>query len=235
MSHNVIQLPQLQAVFSQTIPKHVILMVTGGQAPEPDWLHAAAANRKIWCIDHGLDCCYQAKLLPQLLLGDGDSASPEAWQWAMDNQIPIEQHPCDKDDTDSQLAFAKAQTENSFIILTGAMGGRFDHAFSTIFTLGHSRLQGCIADNREAIFFLRGNDSLELIPSCQPKAISLLPLTTSAAGVSFEGVKWPLHHATLNQGYPYAISNVPRASKMKVSLEKGIIAVYLCWSAAETK
>lgn len=235
MSLNIIQLPQLQAMFSKAIPQQSILMLTGGQPPEPAWLQATAQNRKIWCIDHGLDSCYRARLLPQLLLGDGDSASPQAWQWAIDNQVPIEQHPCDKDDTDSQLAFARAEAEDAFIILTGAMGGRFDHAFSTIFTLGHSKLQGCIADDNEAIFFLRGNESIELMPNCQPKAISLLPLTTIAAGVSFEGVKWPLHHATLKQGYPYAVSNVPRASKMKVSLEKGIVAVYLCWSAAETK
>ena len=29
-------------------------------------------DRRLWCVDHGLDYCYAANLLPERLIGDGD-------------------------------------------------------------------------------------------------------------------------------------------------------------------
>lgn len=235
MDHNILQLPQVTVRFSADMPQHDICLIGGGRQPEQAWLQAVISQRQTWCIDHGLDSCYQLQHVPELVLGDGDSATKAAWQWALDVQVPLEKHPCEKDDTDTQLALHKAAEENAFIILTGALGGRFDHAFSTIFSFGHSGLSGCIADETEAIFFLKDSSALELLPVQPPKAVSLLPLTSTAQGVSITGVRWPLAQTTLNQAYPYAISNVQTASQMKVSLEKGLLAVYLCWQEAETK
>ena len=109
------------------------LLVVAGRAPEAAWLREAAKGREVWAVDHGLDACLAAGIRPQRLIGDGDSTAPAAWQLAKEQHIPIEQFPVEKDDTDTQLALKLAR-EAGFpaAIVTGAFGGRFDHALSTV-------------------------------------------------------------------------------------------------------
>lgn len=206
-----------------------LMLVSGGRAPSEGWLKDVASHRVLWCIDHGIDCCYSAGMLPQKLIGDGDSASSLAWNWAERNNVPIARFPVKKDYTDSQLAFSLAESAGYFVILTGAMGGRFDHTYSTIFSFGHSHLQGCIADDNEAVLFLRNKESINLNFLRRPKAISLLPLTDITEGVSIDGVLWPLEDAILRQNMPYAVSNELKTDNIHISIRSGILAVYICW------
>ena len=43
-------------------------------------------------------------ILPDKLVGDGDSASPEAWKWAADSGADVRKFDRDKDLTDFQIA-----------------------------------------------------------------------------------------------------------------------------------
>lgn len=232
---NILLLPDVRIEFQPQHNRHTnigqeLLLVSGGRAPSESWLKQAALGREVWCIDHGIDCCYKAGLLPQRLIGDGDSASPLAWQWAEENNMIIARFPAKKDYTDSQLAFKMAESDGRFVVLTGALGGRFDHAYSTVFSFGFSRLCGCIADDKEAVFFLRQQETITLNFLRLPKAISLLPLTNITEGVSIDGVYWPLHDTALRQSNPYAISNEAVSSKVRCSLSAGVLAVYICWN-----
>lgn len=226
---NAISLPEVYAGYSAHLPPGELLLAGGGRAPAADWLCQAAGGRQLWCIDRGIDCCHRAGLVPLRLIGDGDSATAEAWQWAEENNVPIEKFPVKKDYTDTQLALDMAAAEQKYVVLTGAMGGRFDHAYSTIFSFGHSNIQGCIADEQEAVFFLRGKEKINLALSRQAKAISLLPLTATASGVTIQGVYWPLQDAELTQELPYAVSNEADGEKITIALADGILAVYICW------
>ncbi len=58
----------------------------------------------LWAVDSGVDPCFEAGILPDKLVGDGDSASPEAWQWAVDNGSDVSKFNRDKDLTDFQIA-----------------------------------------------------------------------------------------------------------------------------------
>ena len=128
-----LQLPQLRLQGPLACFQDACLLVVGGRAPEAAWLREAAKGREVWAVDHGLDACLAAGIRPQRLIGDGDSAAPAAWQLAKEQHIPIEQFPVEKDDTDTQLALKLAR-EAGFpaAIVTGAFGGRFDHALSTV-------------------------------------------------------------------------------------------------------
>lgn len=228
-----ITLPEFHAAYSSPLPREELLLAGGGRAPSGSWLRQAAMGRELWAIDRGVNCCCHAGLIPAKLIGDGDSATAQAWQWAEQSSVPIVKFPIKKDYTDTQLALEMAVSEQKFAILTGAMGGRFDHAYSTVFSFGHSNLQGCIADEQEAVFFLRGQEQLSISFRRHAKAISLLPLTAVASGVTIQGVYWPLQEAELVQGLPYAISNEALAEKISVSLSEGILAVYICWQEKE--
>ena len=228
--NNCLVLPGLQIEYqSHHKTDQELLLVSGGRAPSERWLKNVASHRMLWCIDHGIDCCYSAGLLPQKLIGDGDSASSLAWSWAESNDVPIARFPVQKDYTDTQLALEMAESAGYFVILTGAMGGRFDHAYSTIFSFGHSHLHGCIADDREAVLFLHQKESINLNFLQSPKAISLLPLTKKTEGVSIDSVLWPLEDAVLHQSLPYAVSNELKNNNACISLKSGILAVYICW------
>jgi thiamine pyrophosphokinase len=233
-------LPQFNATFSRPLPQTRTLLVAGGRAPQNAWLKEAAANKDIWCADHGLDACIAASLTPQHLIGDGDSASSSGWAWSKAHHIPTEKFSPLKDLTDTQLALQKIKEtyETTFVIFTGVWGGRFDHAFSNIYSLQgfcDKHFSGCAADDKEVLLFLKGTNHVSIDFSLLPESISLLPLEPNCTGVSIDGVYWPLDKVELNTTLPYAISNKLAASskQVKVSLTAGIIGIYCQWNEKE--
>ena len=103
--NNVLKTPKLNlAASSLQAPQ---LLITGGRAPKADWLNQLCDMNnfvKIIAADHGIDSCQNANLTPDLLIGDGDSASASAWQWAAEQHVPTQKYPRAKDYTDTQLA-----------------------------------------------------------------------------------------------------------------------------------
>lgn len=227
-----LQLPQLRLQGHLCFFQEACLLVVGGRAPEAEWLREAARGRSVWAVDHGLDACFAASILPQRLIGDGDSASPAAWQLAKEQAIPTEQFPVEKDDTDTQLALQSAGKAGfPAAIITGAFGGRFDHALSTAMSCAFAPLPCLLADEREALIFVHGGESLTCTPAKAPKAISLLPFSQRCEGVEFTGVHWPLSGATLEERSMRAISNVlePGSSSLTLSLASGLLGLYFVW------
>ena len=225
-----IALPNIQISYSSTLQlSRELLLVGGGREPADDWLRDVAANREIWCIDKGIDICYQLKALPKYLAGDFDSCHLESLTWATKKGSIIDAFNRDKDFTDTQAVLDKAKAANAYTILTGALGKRFDHTLSTILSFAHHRLPGCIVDEQESIFFLYPEESITLTMVNPPKAISLFPLTAQVQGVTTQGLKWELTKAELTQTNPYAISNEQKNNdKITISLETGILAIYIC-------
>ena len=94
----ILQLPQLCLQGALSCFQQACLLVVGGRAPEVEWLRKASEGRIVWAVDHGLDACLAAGIVPQRLIGDGDSAAPAAWHFAEKKGIPIEKFPPEKDD-----------------------------------------------------------------------------------------------------------------------------------------
>ena len=203
------------------------LLVLGGRAPEPDWLRKVSVGRKIWALDRGADACRAAGVVPTRILGDFDSVSDGAREWAERMGAKADRYCPDKDDTDFQLALRLLSGD---VVVTGCWGGRFDHAFSNVFSSLWAMERGVkvlwFADEREVLFPLRGPAKLELDFEILPSALSLLSLTAFCEGVSIENVKWPLDEADLAQGSPREISNVPLGRPVRVEVRSGVLGVY---------
>ncbi len=232
MTIHTIQLPQLSIQYRYPLPNSQHLLVLGGRPPAEDWFLETRKSRTLWAVDHGVDLCYRLKTSPALLIGDGDSSSPCAWKWAESLDIPVLRHSPKKDFTDTQLALQELNKfPESFILLTGAFGGRQDHAFSTILSAAFSGLPIGLADEKEACFFLHDTDILTIRTIVRPKTISLLPLTTTCEKVCIQNVAWPLRDVCLQQAKPYAISNelLPNTDSFQIALGKGCLGVYLYW------
>ena len=227
MTHDRLILPQAVVAYPHPLPQEQQLLVLGGRPPALSWLQEVSHGRILWAIDHGIDVCHKADILPEYLLGDWDSASHDAWHWAVAQGIPANTYPSEKDLTDTQLALERLP-QDGFALITGAFGGRFDHTFANIFSCAHAKTSCCLADEKEILLFLKG--TMELYISCKetPQAISLLPITDECHGVTIEDVHWPLKDACLLQHTPTTISNVLEdKNSFSVSVQKGILGVYL--------
>ncbi|MBP2655436.1 MAG: thiamine pyrophosphokinase [Firmicutes bacterium] len=235
--NNLLTLPQVQFLFKNELPRSQILLVAGGRPPSKEWLTIAAATYPIWAVDRGIDICQASNVIPLLLIGDGDSATPEGWTWGTTLGIPVEIHPPEKDLTDLQLALQKLGLlyDQAAVVVTGVWGGRFDHSFSNIFSLlgcGQFGISGyCAADESEVLVLLKGHDSVKIHAPCKPDVVSLLPLSPYCSGVFIDGVHWPLSAVELTIGLPYSISNRPtkNPTDITVSVEKGCLGIYMCW------
>ena len=206
--------------------------MTGGRAPDIDWLAEVAGGRKIFCVDRGIEICRACGLVPEILIGDFDSANQTSVEWARTKKIPVERHPVDKDLTDTQLALNRvAEIFGEHVaILTGCFGGRVDHLYSTIFTCAASERKIFLADEREIIFFVTGGEIFDVTFRQKPLALSLLPVTEICTGVTIKNVRWELDGATLTQNFPNAISNRVTGEKISVGVESGKLAIYLCFA-----
>jgi len=229
-------LPQAQVSYKSEptgggSPVH--LLVLGGRAPEPNWLRSAASDKIVWAVDRGADVCMSAGITPHHVLGDFDSISKEGETWLrrLGPEVEIERYTTDKDYTDFQLCLKRVK---GYLLVTGCWGGRFDHAFANVFSALWGLEWGAgvvaFADESEVLIPLSSKEqqgaALELRLLSKVSAISLLPLCESCEGVDIRGTKWELSGATLAQGRPYAVSNVPTGEKVSVKIESGIIGVY---------
>ncbi|VBB08197.1 thiamin pyrophosphokinase [Lucifera butyrica] len=235
---NTFVLPQAAVEFVNPLPEKQVLLVAGGRSPDGLWLtELAAAHPAIWCADRGIDVCYQYGLLPERLIGDGDSASSEAWNWARRQAVFVEQYPVDKDLTDLQLLLQRVGDVygESTVVATGCWGGRFDHLWSNVISLtggpDHGIHACCLADEKELLVLLHGKNGVKIGLKKEVTAISLLAFTPVCQGVSIKQVKWPLTAVTLRYAMPYAVSNLPAAggTSFQVAVDSGCLGVYCCF------
>ena len=60
-------------------------------------------------IDRGLEFCYRNRIVPQYILGDFDSISPEVINWYRSRkEIPIREYKPEKDATDTRMGMELA-------------------------------------------------------------------------------------------------------------------------------
>lgn len=156
----------------------------------------------IIAADGGYLHCDRMGLVPDVILGDFDSAPPP-------DRPDIVVYPSHKDDTDCMLALREGIARNaSDFLLLGCTGGRLDHTLAAIQSLGWLQEHGArgrILDDSHLLTLLGDGDSLEVAHGCQ--YISLLSLSDSCEGVSISGVEYPLHNHTLTGSFPLGISN----------------------------
>ena len=208
-----------------------ILFVSGGRPPSREFFLSVAGGRKIFAVDKGVEVCRACAVVPNFLIGDFDSANPSAVEWAREKNIPAEKFPADKDLTDTQLALNRAAEifGEHVALVTGAFGGRVDHLYSNVFTCAALDRKIFLADEREIIFYVKGGEDVAIKFFREPLAVSLLPMTTTCAGVSTKNLHWELDAATLTQNFPNATSNRADDEKIFLSVGSGTLAVYFCF------
>ena len=139
-------------------------------------------------------------------------------------------------ETDTELAvLAALDAGATHLVITGALGGRWDHSLANILLLAHPRLAGinaCIVTADTEIRLARGPATAALA-GAQDDLVSLLALSPTVAGITTAGLHFPLRDEPLVLGLGRGISNVLLTDRAQVTLATGDLLVVVTHTAQQ--
>ena len=181
-------------------------------------------------IDRGLEFCYKYNIVPQYILGDFDSISPEVLRYYESRYIPLERYKPEKDATDTRIGLELAlKLKSRKIFLLGATGGRLDHFMANLKSLLSPLEQGCqpwILDSQNAITLL---DRGTKITKDQQfvKYISFFSMGDRVEGVTLKGFKYPLEDYTLLNSEEIGVSNELEDETGEITFRSGVVLMIM--------
>lgn len=176
------------------------------------------------CADAGYETAQKYQIVPDLVVGDFDSAAKRPPKTVKTLSLPVE-----KDVTDTMYAAMRglALGFRSFV-LVGCLGGpRFDHSLANLevlrYLLEHGG-RGLLADEHTKAFLL--HDGRLRMTGVKGATVSVFPYGCASCQVSYTGLQYPLHHDTLTcGGFPMGVSNLVAADPAEIRVHAGIALV----------
>ena len=161
----------------------------------------------VLAADGGLDRCIRLGILPDLLVGDMDSAKTGWDKFVREHNIPVIRHPVRKDKSDLELAIEEAlKITPGEIVLSGVIGGRTDH---TLFNL---QLLHTILDEGVPCRIVTCRE--EITPARSPHTINAPPGNSGITGALQQGNRRHFGGVLISPGQPGPKArNVPGAFK----------------------
>jgi thiamine pyrophosphokinase len=208
----------------ESVSNEVVVVVAGGNPPDPDGLRQVPLGVPVIAADKGLEHAIALGLDVTVAVGDFDSASPDVVARAEAGATTVERHPAEKDATDLELALDRAlsMSPERIVVLSGD-GGRLDHLFSTLLLLGSSRYESVEIDafiGAARVYVVRGERAIEGEPG---ELVSLFALQGPAEDVRTEGLSYSLDGETLEPGSTRGVSNVLVGERARVSVGSGVL------------
>lgn len=174
--------------------------------------------------DGGLAHLLQLDLVPNLLIGDLDSASPEQVVQVEDCGCEVHRYPVDKDETDLELALMAAVNSGcERITVIAGLGGRLDQTLANIHLLGMPQFTGIdvrLDDGEEEVFQILDQAVIHGAPG---DILSLLPISATVHGISTFDLKYPLNQEDLQYHQSRGISNVMLKPSVRIKIESGVL------------
>jgi len=206
------------------VSEEVVVVVAGGSLLAPPTAAFVPPGAPVIAADSGLDQALELGLEVSVAVGDFDSASPGALEAAESSGVRIERHPAEKDATDLELALdlAIAMAPERILVLAGR-GGRLDHELSALLVLASGRYAAAQVDARvgEArVHVIRGERELTGEPG---ELVTLLAVNGPAAGVTTNGLAYPLRAETLEPGSSRGVSNTFVSDVARVAVGDGVL------------
>lgn len=206
----------------------VALVFAGGDPLVAGTLRDLPDHDLVIAADSGLEHAIAAGYVVDVVVGDLDSADPEAVAAAIAEGAVVERHAAAKEATDLELALAAARDRDcSRAVVVGGHGGRLDHFVANVLLLASPELSALTIEARLAdarVLVVR--DTVELRGS-PGELCSLLAVGGAAHGVRTEGLEFPLRGETLYPGSTRGVSNEFVDDDAVVSLDEGVLLVVL--------
>jgi len=197
-----------------------VVVVASGDGPD---LTLPAAGRVV-AADGGLLRAQALGLDVDVVVGDLDSATPEAIAAAEAAGARIVRHPQAKDATDLELALDEAVALGARrVLVVASAGGRLDHLLGSLLVLAAERYEALELDalvGEALVHVVRGERTMHGAPG---ELLTLLPLGGPATDVTTDGLEYPLRGETLAPGTTRGVSNVFVEREARVALERGVL------------
>ena len=197
-----------------------VVVVASGQGPAV----SVPAARLVVAADGGLDRAVSLGLAVDVVVGDLDSASPAALEHAEANGARIVRHPQAKDATDLELALDEAAALGaSRVLVVGSDGGRLDHLLASLALLAADRYTALEIDALVGEAYVHVVRGARRLHGAAGELVTLLPLGGPAAGVTTEGLEYPLAGETLAPGSTRGVSNLFVRDVALVTVASGVL------------
>ena len=199
-----------------------------GSPDSPDLLRRVAGRADlVVAADGGARYALEAGVVPDLVVGDMDSLEEDLALEVERRGASLERHPVRKDKMDGHLAVLAARERGATAAdLLCALGGRLGALFAvTHILLGAERigLHSSVVADRGRMFVVE--DGSRTVEGASQDSISIFPMSGPAAGVTLEGMEYPLENATLEPGDTLGFHNELIGDQATISVEEGALLV----------
>lgn len=179
-------------------------------------------------VDGGVDLCRALGRVPDVVIGDLDSATLEGIGWAEASSAKIVRVSTEKDfsDLDAALKYA-ADMGSSRVTVTAAFSGRLDHSLACVGSLfRYAHLCPRISEPGFQGWILAPSGLSTLSLSMIGQTVSIVTAIGEAT-VSLEGFRYPLSRGAIDPLSSFAISNVVERFDSRITVHSGVILVML--------
>jgi thiamine pyrophosphokinase len=177
--------------------------------------------------DGGARYALETGVVPDLVVGDMDSLGEELAREVERRGASLERHPVRKDKMDGQLAVLAARERGATVAdLLCAVGGRPGALFAVphiLLAAERIGLRSTVVADRGQMFVVEAG--YRMVEGVQEDSISIFPLSGPAAGVTLEGMEYPLENASLEPGDTLGFHNELIGTEARVSVGEGAILV----------
>lgn len=205
-----------------------VLILVNGEYGDYSFCNEWQKFDKIICADNGMKHARRLGIIPDLIVGDFDSSSPEDLCYFKELGVQIEQFDPHKDATDTELAVERGVAFGaSKITVWGGAGTRLDHTLANVQLLYHLLVQGITAElinPYNQVFLIKDHG---FIKGKKGDTVSLIPFAGEVTGITTSHLAYPLAKATMTLGTSLGVSNVLLEDEAEIWLESGILIVIL--------
>ena len=189
--------------------------------------HIAERADLVVAADGGARYALEAGVVPDLVVGDMDSLGEDLARLAERRGATLERHPVRKDKMDGHLAVLAARERGAAAAdLLCAVGGRLGAHFAAPHILLAAERIGLrstvVADWGRMFVIEAGSRTVQGTPQ---DSVSIFPLSGPAAGVTLEGMEYPLEDAGLEPGDTLGFHNELIGTEARVSVGEGALLV----------
>jgi thiamine pyrophosphokinase len=176
--------------------------------------------------DGGAEHCLALGWTPDVLIGDFDSLAAEIVHDLAERGVEVIRHPVEKDATDLELAIDLAISRGmQDLLILGAVGDRWDQSLASFLLLeryAQATDSMRLLDGPQEAFLIRPGAETALAGR-SGDVVSLIPLLGDAAGITTQGLAYPLTDGRLIFGSTRGVSNVVQSPPASVTLTEGVL------------
>ncbi|MBE2226955.1 MAG: thiamine diphosphokinase [Ignavibacteria bacterium] len=204
------------------------IIVSNGKIYKKDLKHLLEINKprraiSIIACDGASDFLKSCGVIPDIIIGDLDSAKPDTLKYFSKKEVIIKKvFDQNKNDLEKAIIYALSK-KFKLINIVGFGGKRLDHTLNNLSILKkfHRKAKIRIYENGFVGEIIGKSAEFE----CKPgNVVSLIPLP-KAAGVTTSGLKYSLKNGTLESGVREGALNEAMDKTFRISLLKGHLLI----------